>query len=130
MDAVRAGGDAAASDLVRGRTLLGEFELTFCSDGTYLLDGGAMFGVVPKPLWQKRMAADDQNRITRVSDVARVDLGAQNYTTNAYLGFKKGNRPMIEPAAAIGILQLPGTNALQAAAGVIQDLPPYEQAAE
>jgi glyoxylase-like metal-dependent hydrolase (beta-lactamase superfamily II) len=50
-------------ELVRGRTTLGDFELTFCSDGTYLLDGGAMFGVVPKPLWAKRTPADAENRI-------------------------------------------------------------------
>ena len=31
--------------------------------GGQLLDGGAMFGVVPKPLWSKRIAADDRNRI-------------------------------------------------------------------
>src|SRR6195952_1978285 len=49
--------------LVRGRRSLGDFELTFCSDGTYLLDGGAMFGVVPKTLWSKRVAADEKNRI-------------------------------------------------------------------
>ena len=53
-------GDA---ELVRGRRTLGDFELTFCSDGTYLLDGGAMFGVVPKTLWQKRAPADESNRI-------------------------------------------------------------------
>jgi glyoxylase-like metal-dependent hydrolase (beta-lactamase superfamily II) len=51
------------SELVRGRRTLGEFELTFCSDGTYLGDGGAMFGVVPKTLWSKRAPADDLNRI-------------------------------------------------------------------
>jgi glyoxylase-like metal-dependent hydrolase (beta-lactamase superfamily II) len=28
------------------------------------LDGGAMFGVVPKPLWEKRAPADEKNRIT------------------------------------------------------------------
>ncbi|NYF78437.1 MBL fold metallo-hydrolase [Granulicella arctica] len=50
-------------DLIRARTQLGDFELTICTDGTYLLDGGAMFGVVPKTLWQKRMPADEQNRI-------------------------------------------------------------------
>ncbi len=38
---------------MRARTTLGDFELTLCTDGTYLLDGGAMFGVVPKMLWQK-----------------------------------------------------------------------------
>ncbi|MEE8267406.1 MAG: MBL fold metallo-hydrolase, partial [Gemmatimonadales bacterium] len=31
--------------------------------GTQRLDGGAMFGVVPKPLWQKHIAADERNRI-------------------------------------------------------------------
>ena len=49
--------------LLRARAMLGDFELTVCTDGTYRLDGGAMFGVVPKPLWQKRMPADDQNRV-------------------------------------------------------------------
>jgi len=50
-------------ELVRGRLAVGEFELLLCSDGTYLLDGGAMFGVVPKPLWEKRAPADELNRI-------------------------------------------------------------------
>jgi glyoxylase-like metal-dependent hydrolase (beta-lactamase superfamily II) len=49
--------------LVRGRHTLGDFELTLCTDGTFLLDGGAMFGVVPKPLWSKRTPADERNRI-------------------------------------------------------------------
>src|SRR5213595_955982 len=31
--------------------------------GRQALDGGAMFGVVPKPLWQRRIPADDKNRI-------------------------------------------------------------------
>jgi len=51
------------SDLVRGHRTLGDFDLVFCSDGSYLLDGGAMFGVVPKTLWQKRTPADEANRI-------------------------------------------------------------------
>jgi glyoxylase-like metal-dependent hydrolase (beta-lactamase superfamily II) len=51
------------NNLVRGRRSLGDFELTFCTDGSYLLDGGAMFGVVPKTLWAKRSPADAENRI-------------------------------------------------------------------
>jgi glyoxylase-like metal-dependent hydrolase (beta-lactamase superfamily II) len=50
-------------DLVRARLDVGAFDVTVCSDGTYLLDGGAMFGVVPKTLWSKRTPADDLNRI-------------------------------------------------------------------
>lgn len=43
---------------------LGDFELTIVSDGTYYMDGGAMFGIVPKPLWEKRIPADPLNRIS------------------------------------------------------------------
>jgi glyoxylase-like metal-dependent hydrolase (beta-lactamase superfamily II) len=49
--------------LIRARHTLGDLELTLCTDGTFLLDGGAMFGVVPKPLWSRRTPADDQNRV-------------------------------------------------------------------
>jgi len=42
---------------------LGELEFTVVKDGGFRLDGGAMFGVVPKPLWEKRMPADERNRI-------------------------------------------------------------------
>jgi glyoxylase-like metal-dependent hydrolase (beta-lactamase superfamily II) len=43
---------------------LGDFELISLSDGSFRLDGGAMFGVVPKPLWEKRAPADERNRIS------------------------------------------------------------------
>jgi glyoxylase-like metal-dependent hydrolase (beta-lactamase superfamily II) len=41
----------------------GELDLISLTDGFFRLDGGAMFGVVPKPLWEKRMPADEKNRI-------------------------------------------------------------------
>jgi glyoxylase-like metal-dependent hydrolase (beta-lactamase superfamily II) len=43
---------------------LGRFDLSSLSDGTFRLDGGAMVGVIPKPLWERRIPADDRNRIT------------------------------------------------------------------
>jgi glyoxylase-like metal-dependent hydrolase (beta-lactamase superfamily II) len=33
------------------------------TDGTLRLDGGAMFGVVPKPMWEKKARSDERNRI-------------------------------------------------------------------
>ncbi len=45
-------------------TTLGDFTLHALEAGTLKLDGGAMFGVVPKPLWEKRLPADERNRIT------------------------------------------------------------------
>ncbi len=42
---------------------VGRFELFPLSDGTFRLDGGAMFGVVPKTLWSRENPADESNRI-------------------------------------------------------------------
>ncbi len=42
---------------------LGKFELSMIETGSFRLDGGAMFGVVPKVLWSKSDPADDDNRI-------------------------------------------------------------------
>ena len=42
----------------------GKFELHEVRDGTFALDGGAMFGVVPRVLWEKKFAPDEKNRIT------------------------------------------------------------------
>src|SRR5579862_8233940 len=80
------------AELVRGRTTLGDFELTFCTDGTYLLDGGAMFGVVPKPLWQKRMAADDQNRILLGLNTTVVRTGKHTVVIEAGIGNKQSEK--------------------------------------
>lgn len=41
----------------------GSLELLPLFDGYFRLDGGAMFGVVPKPLWERRAPADERNRI-------------------------------------------------------------------
>jgi len=46
------------------RLTVGDNELTILSDGTYELDGGAFFGVVPKVLWEKRIPADARNMLT------------------------------------------------------------------
>jgi glyoxylase-like metal-dependent hydrolase (beta-lactamase superfamily II) len=42
---------------------LGQFEIYPITDGILRLDGGAMFGIVPKILWEKHHPPDDQNRI-------------------------------------------------------------------
>jgi glyoxylase-like metal-dependent hydrolase (beta-lactamase superfamily II) len=42
---------------------LGRYELHAVRDGTFALDGGAMFGIVPRPLWERRIAPDARNRI-------------------------------------------------------------------
>src|ERR1019366_7327049 len=43
--------------------VLGSFEISPIRESTYWWDGGAFFGVVPKTLWSRRIAADEMNRI-------------------------------------------------------------------
>jgi methylmalonyl-CoA epimerase len=45
------------------RYALGDLELISLSDGFFALDGGAMFGVVPRAVWETRLPPDDRNRI-------------------------------------------------------------------
>src|SRR5262249_7757562 len=52
--------------------------------------------------------------LVRLKDVARVELAAQDYTTNSYLDR--------DPAVALAIFQLPGSNALATAKGVIDTM--------
>jgi glyoxylase-like metal-dependent hydrolase (beta-lactamase superfamily II) len=46
---------------------IGRWELTTLIDARFAIDGGAMFGIVPKPLWERRFAADARNRIPVVA---------------------------------------------------------------
>ena len=74
--------------LIRARATLGDFELIVLSDGLYLLDGGAMFGVVPKPLWEKRAPADAQNRIALGTNTVVVRTGQHTVVIETGIGNK------------------------------------------
>jgi len=75
-------------DLVRACTTLGEFELTILTDGSYYLDGGAMFGVVPKVMWEKRAPADAQNRIQLGTNTVVVRTGRHTVVVETGIGNK------------------------------------------
>lgn len=78
-----------------------------------MLDGGAMFGVVPKPLWEKKIPADARNRIPmgmrcllieHESGLVLIDTGAGNKETQKFLDIYgiendgSGQRTMLELA--------------------------------
>lgn len=42
---------------------IGKYKLKIVESGYFGLDGGAMFGIIPKPLWQKTNPADESNRV-------------------------------------------------------------------
>ena len=70
------------------RTTLGDFELTLVNDGGYYLDGGAMFGVVPKPLWEKKFAPDEKNRLHMELNTLVVRTGEQTVLIETGIGNK------------------------------------------
>jgi HAE1 family hydrophobic/amphiphilic exporter-1 len=66
---------------------------------------------------------DAQGRVTRIGDVARVELGAQDYNTNAYMGV--GGK--LHNAAALGLQQEPGSNALATVAAIKAEMAKLSQ---
>ncbi len=70
------------------RMTLGDFELTILSDGIYRIDGGAMFGVVPKVMWEKRIQADEHNNIALGLNSLLVRTGDQNILIETGIGNK------------------------------------------
>ena len=77
---------------IRARTVFGDFELTILSDGTYFLDGGAMFGVVPRPMWEKRAPADEQNRILLGLNTVIVRTGKHTVAIETGIGNKLNDK--------------------------------------
>jgi HAE1 family hydrophobic/amphiphilic exporter-1 len=59
----------------------------------------------PEEFEQAIVKRDAQGRVTRIGDVARVELGAQNYAINAYKD--------AEPAVSLSVNQAPNTNAIE-----------------
>ncbi|MDT7814361.1 MAG: hypothetical protein QOJ42_4277, partial [Acidobacteriaceae bacterium] len=76
------------SELIRAQTTLGDLELTILTDGPYLLDGGAMFGVVPKTLWEKRTPANDRNQILLGTNTVVVRTGKHTVVIETGIGNK------------------------------------------
>jgi HAE1 family hydrophobic/amphiphilic exporter-1 len=68
----------------------------------------------PRQFRQIIVRATEDGRLVRLQDVARVELGAQDYVTNSYLNGK--------PAVALAIFQRPGTNALASAEQIIRTM--------
>jgi glyoxylase-like metal-dependent hydrolase (beta-lactamase superfamily II) len=67
---------------------LGDFDVQILSDGSFVLDGGQMFGVVPKVLWEKKMPADERNRIRLGLTCVLVRTGRENVVIETGIGDK------------------------------------------
>src|SRR5574337_758447 len=67
---------------------LGAFEIYALSDGSFSLDGGQMFGVVPKVLWEKKLPADDRNRVRLVLTFLLIRTAEYNVLIETGMGDK------------------------------------------
>ncbi|MBI2408207.1 MAG: MBL fold metallo-hydrolase [Gemmatimonadetes bacterium] len=103
---------SAPTPLVQSRRI-GRFSVHALQAGGQMLDGGAMFGVVPKPLWERKIPSDPRNRIPmgmrcllieHESGLVLIDTGAGHKETSKFLdiyGIENdggGQRTMLEAA--------------------------------
>jgi glyoxylase-like metal-dependent hydrolase (beta-lactamase superfamily II) len=74
------------------RLTLGDFELSAFSDGTYPLDGGAFFGVIPKVMWSKKVAADERNYVVTGLNSLLIRTGKETVLVETGIGNKLSDR--------------------------------------
>ena len=86
------------------RMALGDFELSVFSDGTYPLDGGAFFGVVPKVMWSRKAAADDKNFVWAGLNSLLIRTGKHTVLVETGIGSKLSEKMVKiygQPAASL-----------------------------
>ncbi|MBM7621374.1 glyoxylase-like metal-dependent hydrolase (beta-lactamase superfamily II) [Bacillus tianshenii] len=64
----------------------GQWKLTWLNGGVTHLDGGAMFGVVPKALWSRKYPVNEQNQIELRTDPILLQTGDKNILIDAGIG--------------------------------------------
>ena len=67
---------------------LGDLEFHVFSTGRLLLDGGALFGVIPRPIWEKKMQPDARNRITLSMNSFLIHAGGKRILVETGAGEK------------------------------------------
>ena len=97
-----------------GTMRLGDIEVCFLDGGSFGLDGGAMFGVVPKVLWEKKSPPDEKNRIRMRANSLLVRAGGKNILIETGNGTKwepkqraiyavQGGDPLMDSLARAGV---------------------------
>ena len=67
---------------------LGRFQLHCVSDGQWRMDGGSVFGLVPKVMWEKIKTPDSRNRIPMATNCMLVRTPDLNLLVEAGVGPK------------------------------------------
>jgi glyoxylase-like metal-dependent hydrolase (beta-lactamase superfamily II) len=93
---------------------LGDFELHVITSGFFGLDGGAMFGAIPRVLWEKTDPADDKNRILLAMNILLIRTGKDNILIDTGIGNKGDEKFNI----IFGVAEYQQMNDLLRAAGL------------
>jgi len=67
---------------------IGGIEVRLLGDGTARLDGGAMFGVIPRPLWEKKAPPDEKNRILLAMNILLIRAAGKYILVETGIGDK------------------------------------------
>ncbi|MCX6165109.1 MAG: MBL fold metallo-hydrolase [Ignavibacteriae bacterium] len=67
---------------------IGDYKVYSIRTGLFRLDGGAMFGVVPKPLWSRTNPSDESNRIQMSTNSILLDNGKRKILIDNGIGYK------------------------------------------
>ncbi|MFH1699072.1 MAG: MBL fold metallo-hydrolase [Candidatus Zixiibacteriota bacterium] len=73
----------------------GDFTIYHLVEQRFKLDGGSMFGVIPKKIWGKMIAADDDNLIPMITNLFVVDTGDKKILCDTGLGDNLSDREKI-----------------------------------
>ena len=93
----------------------GEIRVTALDTGRFMLDGGTMFGVVPRSIWEKKIPPDERNRIQLGLNCLLVETGTETVLVETGIGAAKlppkyrdiygadPSRGVIEALAEVGV---------------------------
>jgi len=93
---------------------LGDWQIDVVSGGWHRADGGSMFGVVPKPVWERLLPPDDKNRIPMATNCLLCRNGRHTVLVDTGYGGKNPEReqrnfdlepgePLIASLASLGL---------------------------
>ncbi len=67
---------------------IGDIKVTVITDGRFWIDGGAIFGIVPKVMWEPLIPPDEKNRIPLALNLAVIEAGGRTVLVDTGVGTK------------------------------------------
>lgn len=71
---------------------IGNYDIFHVDAGRFRLDGGAMFGVIPKVLWERKNPSDDKNRIGMAANLLLLKSADKNILIDTGIGYKSDEK--------------------------------------